>query len=302
VIRRIGHVAVTVPYISDAVAFYESFIGLRVVERTRDSVYLSCNERHHELVLRDGRGGRAGLVHVGLEVEPGTIDDCVARALDAGAAAPRELSEPGVERAVEIAAPMGFSIKLFEGTQQVDAPDHVAGVPERFGHVNLTTPDVDGWGVFLQDGLGFRLSDRAIDAEGPIITWYHCPVAGADHHGIANTRSVRTLLHHIKWEYRGASEVVDVVDRYCDGDRTLVWGMGRHGVDRSLFAYVEDPAGLMNEVGLGMLTIDDESGWTGPADYRVDDPRSVNLWGTPIPERWLAHGIEVAATPVGNAA
>jgi len=294
VIQRIGHVALEVPSVADAAAFYCDFIGLRLVERVEDTAYLSCNDRHHELVLEQSSAGKSGLGHVGLEVEPGTLDDCVARALGAGATSPEELAEPGVGRAVLLTAPEGFQIKLFEEMQSVDVPPLGDASPERFGHLNLTTTDIDAWGAFLEDGLGFELSDRASDGTGTVISWYHCPVTGADHHGIANTRSAQPGLHHIKWEYRSVAAVVDVVDKYCESGRTLVWGMGRHGVDRSLFSYVEDPAGLMNEVGLGMLKIGESAEWTGPSEYAIDDPRAVNLWGATIPEPWLVHGIPLA--------
>jgi catechol 2,3-dioxygenase-like lactoylglutathione lyase family enzyme len=294
-IQRIGHVTIEVPVLEEAVEFYESFIGVRLVEQVGETAYLSCNDRHHELILAQSPERAFGLVDVGLEVQPGTLEDCVEKALRAGATAPVELSEPGVARAVVLQAPLGFRIKLFDGMQKIKVPDRpTVGVPERFGHINLTMPEIDAWGVFLEEGLGFGQSDRAYDAGGTVISWYHCQVPGADHHGIANTRSPDRQLHHIKWEYRTVAEVVDLVDRYCEHDRTLVWGMGRHGVDRSLFSYVEDPVGLMNEVGLGMLKIGESPHWTGPSNYAIDDPKAVNLWGSQIPEPWLVHGIPLA--------
>jgi len=302
-VTRISHVAIEVPDLDEAIAFYTGFIGLREVERRGDTVYLSANVRHHELVLARSGAGRAGLLHVGLEVAAGTLGTCVAQALDAGAEHARELDEPGVGQAVLVHAPQGFAIEIFEGMKTVEVPP-IAGaiVPERFGHFNLGMPDIDRWSQFLQEGLGFRRSDRAHDAEGTVITWYHCPVLGADHHGIANTRSPTARLHHIKWEYPDLAQVVELVDRYGDSQRRLVWGMGRHGVDRSIFAYVEDPGGLMNELGIGMLKVDDSRHWSAPSDYPIDDPHAGDLWGSAVPQPWLEHGIPLADPPVAASA
>jgi catechol 2,3-dioxygenase-like lactoylglutathione lyase family enzyme len=219
----------------------------------------------------------------------------VERAVSAGATKTDEADEFCVDRAVLIHTPVGFRIELFEGMHTVEAPSETDG-PVRFEHVNLATPNIDEWTTFLKDGIGLRVSDRAHDDEGnTVLTWMHCPVPGADHHGVAQTLAPVNRLHHIKWEYPDLEQIVERVDRFGDNGNCLVWGMGRHGVDRSIFAYIKDPGGLMNELGMGMLQVDNSPYWSEPRDMAVDAPQMANHWGTLIPQPWLEAGIPVSS-------
>jgi catechol 2,3-dioxygenase-like lactoylglutathione lyase family enzyme len=294
-ITRVGHVAIEVPDLAASVAFHQRFVGLSERLGTEERSYLTCNDRHHELILIQSPAGITGLDHVAFEVEPGTLDEAVARALAAGATRDAEIDEPGVDRAVVIVGPFGMRMKFFEGMAILEAPESDGGIaPIRFEHFNLTAPDIAELSRFLAEGLGMRFSDRLLDDEGLLISWQHLPVRGSDHHGVAALRWPEAKLHHVKWEYPSTLDVVRMTDRYAEAGRLLVWGMGRHGVDGSLFSYIEDPCGLMIEIGVDMIRIGEDPRWTGPQDRSLDNVQDVNMWGAPVPDAWLAHGISLA--------
>ena len=48
---RVAYVELAVPDLERSVDHAIGILGLREVERVGESVYLTCNERHHELVL-----------------------------------------------------------------------------------------------------------------------------------------------------------------------------------------------------------------------------------------------------------
>jgi catechol 2,3-dioxygenase len=294
VVTRIGYVALSVQDLDAATRFYTEIVGVRVVERVGERVYLSSNDRHHEVILSPASAGQAGFRQLGLEVAPGTLDAAVDRAVRAGASEGHAPNTHGVDSVRAIQAPAGFHIEFFEGMETTDVQPQGSG-PVRFEHINLATPAIDSWNTFLADGLGLRWSDRAHDPNGTIISWFHCPVPGADHHGVATTRAPEARLHHIKWEYADVVEVVERVDEFCGAGESLVWGIGRHGVDRSIFAYVKDPEGLMNELGLGMIKVDSSPHWEKPRDLPVDTPHLADLWGSMIPQPWLEAGIPLVA-------
>jgi catechol 2,3-dioxygenase-like lactoylglutathione lyase family enzyme len=306
-ISRIGYVVLEVPDLERAIGFYTIGVGARLVERSERVVYLASSAVHHEMVLTQSATGSPSFVALGLEVVAGSLGQAVEQAVQAGAKVIADgVGLVRVHAGATLETAFGFQVELFEG-MEADAPSgRETGVqgPVRFEHINLATPDIDAWDEFLVKGLGLEWSDRCYDADGTLISWFHCPVSGADHHGIANTRSQAPMLHHIKWEYPTLDEVVDRVDRFAAQAETLVWGMGRHGVDRSIFAYVKDPAGVMNELGLGMLQVDDSTHWTAPRDLPVDTPQLVDFWGSPIPEPWLMAGLPTksaaSAVPVGE--
>ena len=50
-VTRIGHVTFRVPDLDAAVDFQRDVLGLVETERVDNVSYLTCNDRHHELVL-----------------------------------------------------------------------------------------------------------------------------------------------------------------------------------------------------------------------------------------------------------
>jgi catechol-2,3-dioxygenase len=65
-VTRIGHAALHVRDIDRSIAFFAAVLGLRVTLRDGNRAYLTCNERHHELILI--ASGERGYDHVALEV------------------------------------------------------------------------------------------------------------------------------------------------------------------------------------------------------------------------------------------
>src|SRR3954454_10080864 len=65
---RVAHVGLQVRDIEASAAFAQRILGLRVSQHDGDTVYLTCNERHHELSLHAGPA--AALDHIAFEVDP----------------------------------------------------------------------------------------------------------------------------------------------------------------------------------------------------------------------------------------
>jgi catechol 2,3-dioxygenase-like lactoylglutathione lyase family enzyme len=283
-----------------AVGFYERYIGLVETERDGDGVYLSCGEQHHDLILRHAATGEPGFDHVALEVAPHSLEHAVERAVAHGARHPRAVHEPGVREAVLLEAPGGFRMKLICGLQLRTRPRPTAsGLPRpiAFSHVNLAAPDMDAVCDFFEEGLGMRRSDWLGAKEDPFLTWFHCDLKGAPHHGIAMFRTPDPGLHHLSFEYADVQQLGDRADDYvANAGRRLVWGMGRHGTGGSAFVYFEDPAGVMVELGQGMIRCGDDARWDGPRVWSMDDPDGVDLWGSSIPEPWLHKFIPVTGS------
>ena len=84
-ITRIGHMAFRVPDLDAGVDFLRQTLGLAETERTAGASYLTCNERHHELILIEDPV-RRGYDHIALEVEDAAaLEPAARRAQQAGA-------------------------------------------------------------------------------------------------------------------------------------------------------------------------------------------------------------------------
>src|SRR2546426_12416869 len=103
-VTRIGHMGLRVPDLDAAVDFQREVVGMVETERTAGAAYLTCNERHHELILIQDPV-RRGYDHIALEVADA---EALELAKPSVAAAGGRLlgdtydGEPGIDRALRV--------------------------------------------------------------------------------------------------------------------------------------------------------------------------------------------------------
>ena len=118
--ERVGHMALRVPDLDASGRLPRDVLGLVETERVGPISYLTCNERHHELILIQQEGGARGYEHIGLQVADA---EALERARSGIAAAGGELlgptfdGEPGIDRAALVRGPGGHVFKLFCGME-----------------------------------------------------------------------------------------------------------------------------------------------------------------------------------------
>ncbi len=282
-ITRIGHMAFRVPDLEAAVDFMRETLGLTETERTAGVSYLTCNERHHELMLIED-SARKGYDHIALEVaDPASLEQVMHRAEQAGARllGPIYEGEPGIDRAGRLVAPGGHVFKLFCG-MDIGAPLTSEDRPDRFEHVSVKVRHTARFERFLQDGLGFRFSDRM----GRLASWWHCD---SDHHGMAVTFGPRSELHHYAWTMPDLNAIGRVADRLkLHRDQRLVWGPSRHGPGNNLFTYFHDNNGAMIELCADMAQMHEYT----PRAWPIG-PKTLNQWGGPPSPRFILTGVRV---------
>lgn len=285
--ERIGHMALRVPDLDDAVAFQVDVLGLIETERVGGTSYLTCNERHHELILIEQGAAARGYEHIGLEVAgPEELE----RARSGMAAAGGELlggtfgGEPGIDRAAAVRGPGGHIFKLFCGMETGNVPPAGAGVT-KFEHVSIKARGLGGTERFLQRGLGFGFSDRL----GRTASWWHCD---DDHHGMAVVIGPRPELSHYAWTATDLNAMGRICDRLAARGDRLIWGPSRHGPGNNLFVYFHDPAGAMIEVCAEIAQMPPTGDYV--ARQWPGGLGAINQWGGPPPPRFLLTGFPIA--------
>jgi len=294
-VTRMGHMAMRVPDLDAAVEFQCDILGLVETERTAGASYLTCNERHHELVLIQDPV-RRGYDHIALEVpDVGALEATRRRLPAAGGRLLGEIydGEPGIDRALRVEAPGGHVFKLFLGMETGELPEP-GERPLKFEHASVKTPRPKALERFLAHGLGFRLSDRM----GRVASWWHCD---ADHHGIAVMFAPRNELSHYAWSVEDLNATGRVADRLRrDRDQRLIWGPSRHGPGNNRFMYFHDNDGAMVELCSDLAQMPPEG------DYQPrtwpSGPKTINQWGGPPPPRFLLTGFPIVAPDPGRPA
>jgi catechol 2,3-dioxygenase-like lactoylglutathione lyase family enzyme len=275
---RVGPIGLVVPDLSRSVAFAERVLGLRVSERSAGVAYLTCNARHHELVLL--AGPLSALDHISFEVDREAFDAISGRVsvLSRG------------PRSFRFLAPGGLPVEVFH-SMPYDQPasyDSVAPRPLKFEHVTVKSTRKDELEACLIDVLGLRLSDRAEDA----VSWLR---ASDEHHGVSVIAADVDALHHYAWQIDSFGTFAQVGDHLLRHGGTFLWGPGHHGIGDNYFCYFRDADGAVVEYSAGIQRIENEVSYA--ARVWPDEPLTVNRWGNPAPPAEFV----AAATPLAGA-
>jgi catechol 2,3-dioxygenase-like lactoylglutathione lyase family enzyme len=288
-VTRIGHIALRVPDLDAAVDFQREVIGMVETERNAGVAYLTCNDRHHELILIQD-AARRGYDHIGLEVPDDAALGAAKRSVPA--AGGRVLGdvfdgEPGIDRALVVQAPGGHIFKLFCGMQTGQVL--VEGDrPNKFEHASVKSPRPGRLERFLEQGLGFAFSDRM----GAFASWWHCD---ADHHGMAIILAAKNELSHYAYAFDDLSAMGRVADRLKrHRDQKLIWGPSRHGPGNNHFIYLHDNDGAMVELCSEVAQMPPHGDYQ-PRKWPID-PTTINQWGGPPPLRFIRAGFPIART------
>ena len=275
-ILRLGHVEVRVPDLELCAAYYTEVLGLREVARQGDQVFLKGwdEQDHHSVILK--YAPRYGVEHIGWKVE----DDrdleefetkleragCDVQRLPAG-------SELGQGEAVLFETPSGHWMELYRDMERVGnslpkfnpppMPLDLVGIaPHRLDHTLLTTEDVPEMGRFMQETLGFRLTEQVLSNEGHQLLVFLERTRTP--HDIAFTRGADGGLHHFAFWLDSWSDVGRAADLLRLNGVNIDIGPTRHGITRGHTIYFFDPVGNRNEVFSG--------------GYYVDSPWETITW------------------------
>jgi catechol 2,3-dioxygenase-like lactoylglutathione lyase family enzyme len=259
-----SYLALRVPDVAAARAFYTRVVGLRVhAELDGGGERLGWGAGHHVLDLLPGE---QGLEHLAFEVAaPGLLDEL------AGALGAQLIDLDGV-RGFETRDPDGNRVRFHDvvdraGEQLGDG----ARRPVRYQHATLGTANLPAMLDFYVGTVGFRLSDMMGDEFG----WMR---SSADHHTLAAVASGVQGLDHFSFDVSGWGDLLTWCDRLTAQGVDVTWGPGRHGPGNNLFIMFDDPAGNHVELSAEMEQFHDEH-----ADHPVRRwrpvPRSINLWG-----------------------
>jgi catechol-2,3-dioxygenase len=284
-VTRIGHMGMRVTDLDAAVEFQASVLGLVETERRGRVAYLTCNARHHELILIES--GKRGYDHIGLEVaDVAALEAARGRIAKSGGEAIGGVydGEPGIDRAALIRGPGGHVYKLFCGMEST-APPPPGDRPTRFEHASVKARNLGPTERFLAHGLGFAFSDRM----GRTASWWHCD---ADHHGMALIFGPRHELSHYAWSVPDLNAMGRIADRLAARGQKLTWGPSRHGPGHNLFVYFKDADGAMVECCADLAAMPPHGDYQAkrwPGGFGA-----INQWGGPPPPRFLLAGHRIA--------
>lgn len=276
-IQALRSVALNVPDLARAEAFYTAVWRLRVVSRSPDALYLrGSGADHHLLSLH--LAPTLSVRHVSLRARSAAALEAVAQATEAAGGrvlhAPRASKDPAGGLALRLADPHGRIYHVVHGdalhADVADLPD----VPQRLAHAVFNSHDVAATQAFMTQALGFVLADRT-----KIMAFMNCD---RDHHTIALGDTDNDALNHIAFLMPAIDDVMRGGGRMRDAGYPIAWGPGRHGPGNNVFNYFIGPFGEVIEYTTEVEQIDDSYQAGGPSDWTWP-PGRVDQWGIAPP-------------------
>lgn len=291
-VRKIAHAAYETPDLEQQTEYYTNILGLTLMAKDKDAVYLANTVDHHAVVLR--RGAAAQCTRVGFELGPNDDLDAFEKQTAAhGVKTSRKKDpEPTIADMVAFQDPKGTVMEVFKRPEPQALKFARNGVvPHKLGHVAFHVTEVKKVTAFYCDVLGFRVSDWMSD----FFSFLRC---GVDHHTINLMETGSNRHFHTAFELRDWGHLETACDFLSLNGYRMLWGPGRHGIGHNLFAYHRSPNGMITELFAELDQMkDEELGYFDPRPWHRDnpqkpkvwpkDPSASNLWGPMPPEEMM---------------
>lgn len=271
--KRLRHATFATANVERQIEYYQSIIGLGVVERQGDRAVFASEAGELTLVLE--KGTVPGCAGMAFEISPGTELGEVGKQLEAAGikAELRSDSLPGIPRTLAFTDIDGRRIELFSQWQFTVPGEQVRGIiVNKLGHMALYAPDPHRTAKFYQDVLGCRDSDRIEEN----FVFMRC---GFEHHALNFARGSDARLHHIAFELRDASHMQQACDLLGRRKIDILWGPVRHGPGHNIAIYHRNPDGYLVELFHDMdRMVDEELGYYEPRPWHRDRPQRPKTW------------------------
>ena len=274
-ISGLRSVALTVPDLDAAQAFYTGTWGLEVAERQPGVLYLRGSGADHHLIALHAAPGTPRLLKVTLRARHAYALAAITAAVPAAGGRVERGVEPSNDPAggtrLLVLDLDGRRIEVVSDDRLREADDPAPrDMPVRLAHAVLNCHAIADTQRFFERALGFVLADRT-----KIMAFMNCD---RDHHAIALGDTDNDALNHIAFLMPTLDAVMRGGGRMKDAGRPPQWGPGRHGPGDNAFNYFIDPFGVVIEYTAEVEQIDDSYRPGSPGDWTWP-PGRIDQWG-----------------------
>ena len=277
-LQALGYIGIRTRKLEDWSAYATRFLGLQLVERSRNALAFRMDDRKQRIVVEEELG--EGPAFYGWEVENAkALDDLAARLERSGVSVARGSRALADERRVKdlivFSDPIGNRLEIFHGAEIASDPFRPGRAISGFrtgalgmGHAVLTAERLDEVLPFYQDVLGFKPSDYILK---PFKAYFFH--VNPRHHSLAFIDTGKNGIHHLMMETCYLDDVGQAYDLALRKPEMIGTTLGRHVNDEVTSFYSWSPSEFLVEYGWGGRTIEPAT-WT--PHERTEGP---SLWG-----------------------
>ncbi|MCW3492596.1 VOC family protein [Microbacterium sp. SSM24] len=267
-LSHLSYVAITSPDVEASVAFYESQVGLTVVDRIDGAVYLRCWGDYYAYSVVVVPGDEPSLKTMAWRTSSLEALEEAAKRIETAGIVGEWIDVPHIGRAFRFIGPWGHSMTLHwdvtrhhdtDGNSASIYPDRpsrrskVAGAPRQLDHVTIATSDVDAFAAWYNEVLGFRIMARTVLDEAPISVFSVLTTNEKSHDlGVVLDGSTRAgRVNHYAFWVDTREELLIAADVLMENGIPIEYGPSIHGIGEQNFLYYREPSTLRIELNTG---------------------------------------------------
>ena len=293
-LAHLAHLELLTPRLEESLRFFTEVMGLTVSGTEEASVYLRGwdDYEHHTLKLTAAK--TSGLGHFAFRTRSPEALQRRVRQLEAlGWGGGWTDGDAGHGPAYRFTTPDGHPMELYYETRwytpsEATRPalkNQAARFPgkganlRRLDHLNLLASDVRAMRVFMEEGLGMKVTEQIIfsggDEQGVWLT------SNNKTYDIAITkdhRGARGRFHHCTYAVDSREEVLRAADICLEHGVFIETGPHKHAIQQTFFLYVYEPGGNRFEIacpGARLLLAPD---WK-PIVWNEEERKRGQAWG-----------------------
>jgi len=266
-LSHLSYVAVTSPDVEASVRFYEEEVGLTVVDRVDDAVYLRCWGDYYAYSVVVLPGEQPSMDTMAWRTSSAEALDEAVKRVEAAGVTGAWVDVHSIGRAYRFTGPWGHSMTLhWDVTRHRPAgaaasiyPDRperrskVAGAPRQLDHVTLACSDVDAFAAWYNDVLGFRIMARTLLDEAPISVFSVLTTNEKSHDlgVVLDGSSMAGRINHYAFWVDTREELLIAADTLMERGIPIEYGPSIHGIGEQNFLYYREPSTLRIELNTG---------------------------------------------------
>lgn len=308
-LAHFAHCEILTPTPNESLRFFTHILSLQVVEQRGQSAYLRAYGDTGRYTLKLTEAPQAGLGHAGFRASsPAALQRRVTALAASGHGLGWVDGDSGHGPAYQFTDPDGHRFEIFFESEayvptEADKPylknqmqryPHSGARVRTLDHLNLLAANVTPNKQFMQEHLGFRLSEHIVMDDGVEAgAWLRITSKSYDLVYTADALGAHNRLHHLAFRMDNREDVLRAADLYTENGIKIENGPGKHPIGQTFFLYAYEPGGNRIEVCAGGYLILAPD-WQ-PVRWTQAERARGQAWGAPTVSTFHTYGTPMPA-------
>jgi catechol 2,3-dioxygenase len=267
-LAHLGPVEMFTPKPQESLDFFERTMGMDVVARAGQSVYLRGWDDYQNWSLKLTESDTSGMGYLGLRAWNEEALERRAALIEATGLGEgwEDAGDIGLGRSYRFGDPDGHVFKLYSECERYDPPEDrkpalknvhgrytARGIAiKRLDHINILAADVRANREFCVDTLGYRLYERIERNDGSEAgAWMSLSIAAHELIYTSDAYGAHGRLHHVAFWVDTREECLRAADIWLEEGIHIEAAPSKHAIAQGFFLYGYEPGGNRVEVTSG---------------------------------------------------